>query len=286
MITNAGVSDIPQVDVEAYREQGFVLVPRVFDTETVVQMRVEADAMLQRVVDSGAQVEATWKGQWREKLMGQEAAAEPGNGGGQGMAASDAEVTANLVSSIHNVQYHSGFFTRLLVNERFTSVVAQLIGPNVQLHHTKYHVKPPARGAPFPMHQDYPYFPHESHTMLAAAIHLDAARLENGCLCIVPGSHKFGPLPHIFEGSHYLPLDEWPLERAVPCPAQAGEVLFFNYLTVHGSYVNRSDRPRRLLLVQMRSPLDRPTAQVHLSPGQGIMLRGINPAGTVGQRAY
>jgi hypothetical protein len=41
-------------------------------------------------------------------------------------------------------------------------------------------VKPPAFGAPFPMHQDYPYFPHESHTMLASAIHIDAADVENG----------------------------------------------------------------------------------------------------------
>ena len=280
MIANIGAPDIPAVDVEAYQEQGFVLVPHVFDAETVAEMRAEADAMLQRVVDSGAQVEGAWKGQWRDKLIGQGG----GDGMGQGTHSSEAEVMAlaNLVSSIHNVQYHSGFFTRLLVNERFTSVVAQLIGPNVQLHHTKYHVKPPARGAPFPMHQDYPYFPHESHTMLAAAIHIDAATVENGCLCIVPGSHQLGPLPHISEGSHYLPLDEWPLERAIPCPAQAGDVLIFTYLTVHGSYVNRSDRPRRLLLVQMRSPLDRPTAQVHLSPGQGTMLRGIHPTGKVG----
>jgi phytanoyl-CoA hydroxylase len=61
--------------------------------------------------------------------------------------------------------------------------------------------------------------------------------------------------------------------------ANEGDVLFLNYLTVHGSYVNRSTRPRRLLLVQMRSPLDRPTEKTHLSPGQGMMLRGVNPRG-------
>jgi ectoine hydroxylase-related dioxygenase (phytanoyl-CoA dioxygenase family) len=120
--------------------------------------------------------------------------------------------------------------------------------------------------------------------MLVAAIHIDAANVDNGCLCVVPGSNKKGPLPHLGgNGSnHYLPLDEWPLEKAVPCEARAGDVLVMNYLTVHGSYVNHSDRPRRLLLVQMRSPLDRPTAQVHLSPGQGTMLRGINPTGKIG----
>ena len=284
MIANVGAVDIPQVDVEAYRQQGFVLVPQVFDAETTARMRVEADAMLERVVGTGAKVEATWKGQWRDKLIGMGTAGIPDDQVGYGMTSSDADLIAGAsrVSNIHNVQFHSAYFTRLLVDERLTGIVAQLIGPNVQLHHTKYHVKPPARGAPFPMHQDYPYFPHENHTMLVAAVHIDAATVENGCLCLVPGSHKLGPLPHVSDGSHYLPPDEWPLERAVPCPAQAGDVAFFNYLTIHGSYVNRSDRPRRLLLVQMRSPLDRPTAQVHLSPGQGTMLRGVNPTGRVG----
>ncbi|MEN9938667.1 MAG: hypothetical protein RLZZ387_5246 [Chloroflexota bacterium] len=263
--------EVPQVDVDAYREQGFVLVPQLFDAETVAEMRAEADAMLQRVVEAGTGVEATWKGKWRDRLIGGEAMMP--------MGTADLMAMASAVSSIHNVQYHSAFFSRMLVDERFTGAVAQLIGPDVQLHHTKYHVKPPAVGSPFPMHQDHPFFPHEQHTMLAAAIHIDDSTVENGCLCVVPGSHKQGPLQHIAEGSHYLPLDEWPLERATAVEARAGDVLIFNYLTVHGSYVNHSDRPRRLLLVQMRSPLDRPMVQTHLSPGQGTMLRGVNPTG-------
>jgi phytanoyl-CoA hydroxylase len=269
------VSDVAAVDAEAYREQGFVLVPQVFDAETMARARAEADAMLARVVEAGTKVEATWKGKWREKLIGNDAAPNMMSGMGDG----DVMAMASAVSSIHNVQYHSAFFNRLIADDRFTGAVAQLIGPDVQLHHTKYHVKPAGHGAPFPMHQDHPFFPHEQHTMLAAAIHFDDADVENGCLCVVPGSNKLGPIQHISESSHYLPLDEWPLERAVPAVAKAGDVLIFNYLTVHGSYVNRSTRPRRLLLVQMRSPLDRPTAQVHLSPGQGTMLRGINPTG-------
>src|ERR1051325_1012873 len=249
-------AEIPRVDVEAYRAQGFVLVRGVFDRNAIAQMREEADAMLERVVAAGRNVEATWQGSWREELTGKPS-----------------------VASIHDVQYHSAYFMGVITDARLTGAVAQLIGDNVQLHHTKYHVKPPAVGAPFPMHQDYPYFPHEAHTMLAAAIHIDAANVENGCLCVVPGSHKLGPLPHRTDGHHFLPLSEWPLERAIACAAAAGDVLMLNYLTVHGSYVNRSTRPRRLLVVQMRSPLDRPTVKTHLSPGQGTMLRGINPRG-------
>lgn len=35
--------------------------------------------------------------------------------------------------------------------------------------------------------------------------------------------------------------------------------------------------PRRILLVQMRSPDNQPLTEQHRSPGQGTMLRGINP---------
>jgi phytanoyl-CoA hydroxylase len=268
-------ADILRIDVEAYRAQGFVLVRGVFDRQTIAHMRAEADAMLERVAAAGKNLEAIWQGSWREQLLGERESDDAISSGRVAQMAA-------TVSSIHDVQYHSACFMRVITDARLTGAVAQLIGDNVQLHHTKYHVKPPAFGAPFPMHQDYPYFPHESHTMLAAAIHIDAADVENGCLCVVPGSNQLGPLRHQTDGHHFLPLGEWPLERAIPCEADEGDVLMLNYLTVHGSYVNRSSRARRLLLVQMRSPLDRPTANEHLSPGQGTMLRGVNPRGLIG----
>src|SRR5690348_6198430 len=145
-------AEIPRIDVAAYREQGFVLVRGVFDRETIGQMRAEADAMLERVVAAGRNVEATWQGSWREELIGKD-----GNGDGVPSFGRVAQMAAS-VSSIHDVQYHSAHFMRVITDARLTGAVAQLIGDNVQLHHTKYHLKPPSVGAPFPMHQDYPYF--------------------------------------------------------------------------------------------------------------------------------
>src|SRR5205085_5198949 len=99
-----------------------------------------------------------------------------------------------VLKGFHNVQYHDAAFTRAATNPRLVGILTELIGPNVELHHTKMLVKPPEQGAPFPMHQDYPYFPHEGHTMLAASVHLDDTDEENGCLHVVPGSHRLGPL--------------------------------------------------------------------------------------------
>ena len=249
------------LDVDFYREHGYVVARAVFDKDEVVAMQREIDALFERAVAVGRQTEATWRGAWREAA-------------GIGTATA----TPTRVESIHNLQNHSALFTRMLVDPRLVDRAAELIGPNIQLHHTKLHNKPASVGSPFPMHQDYPYFPHAEDSMLAAMLHIDDATVENGCMCLMPGSHKRGPVEHRNDGgSFYLPLDEWPLEDAVAVPAQAGDVLFFGYCMIHGSYVNRSERPRRILLVQMRSPADRPLNDAHRSPGQGTMLRGFNP---------
>jgi phytanoyl-CoA hydroxylase len=145
-------------------------------------------------------------------------------------------------------------------------------------------VKPPEKGSPFPMHQDAPFFPHAKHTVGAAIFHFDDAPEEKGCVRVVPGSHRHGLLPHTEEGSWHLPFDQWPLDKAVPCPAEAGDVLFFHYFTVHGSGVNTSDEARTTLLVQYRDPTDQPTEDVHRSLGQGMMLRGVDPGALSARR--
>ncbi len=144
----------------------------------------------------------------------------------------------------------------------------------MQLHHNKLFVKPPGRGARFPLHQDWPFFPHRHDSPLAAIVHLDDAPVERGCVHIVPGSHRRGRLEHIGTTQWYLPdgvIDEADL---VPVPASAGDVLLFGYLTVHGSGPNTSDASRTTWLVQVRSAHDEPTVDRHRSPGQGTMLRG------------
>lgn len=56
--------------------------------------------------------------------------------------------------SIQNLQCHSGIFTKMLMNDNLLDAVSELVGSeNILLHHTKAHVKPPEKGAPFPTHQ-------------------------------------------------------------------------------------------------------------------------------------
>ncbi|WP_336785672.1 phytanoyl-CoA dioxygenase family protein [Paenibacillus sp. MMO-177] len=244
---------ITQNDVEFYKENGYLLVQGLFSQQEVEDMRKAIDGILNRAAQSKFDSNAAWQGDYLPPE----------------------QLKKLVLKGFHDVQYHDAAFMRAAIHPNMAAVLSQLIGPNVQLHHSKMLVKPPENGAAFPLHQDAPYFPHASHTMLAASVHLDDADMENGCLCVIPGTHKNGMMPHV--GRHYLDHREYPISMATPCPAKAGDVLFFNYLTVHGSDVNRSTRNRRNVLFQYRDPMDVPTLDTHVNWGQGLMICGENP---------
>ena len=146
------------------------------------------------------------------------------------------------------------------ISERFQTVlwdgpivdmVAQLIGPNVRYHHCKLNIKLPKMKTQVYYHQDHSYDPHTNDDMLAILLMLDDADELNGCLRVVPGSHKEryshyrnGQYIGTIDPSYYQAFDS----RAVPIVATRGDICFIHTWMVHGSEVNRSSQPRRLLI--------------------------------------
>lgn len=250
-----------------YEDQGYLLVPGVVPTDEVDAICAEMDAVAEVVRSRHGSLEAAWPGTYRHHL------------------ADDLDPESFRCDSIHDVQRYSARMTRLITDPRIVELFVDLIGPNVALHHTKYHAKPPEMGAPFPLHQDYPYFPHEGNSMMLGALFLDDTNEENGCLGVVPGSHRRGILPVVGPDEKYLDPAAHPLESLTLLPASRGSMLFFNYLTVHGSSPNRSRSVRRVLFIQVRDPEDRPTEKTHLSHAQGMMLAGVDPRRSSRSRA-
>lgn len=244
-----------QEELDFYNDNGYVLLRGVLTPEECAGYRAELHDLARRLEERNRTHDATW------------GSAKDGVSKGK----------PTQLKHCHDVQFYLSSFSRLIVDPRLTEPAAQIIGPNVQLHHTKMFIKPPENGSPFPMHQDQPYFPHTNHSMIAAIVHFDDAPIEKGCVRVVPGSFKRGPLEHSPDGGWHLPFSEFPVESATPCPAKAGDVLFFSYLTVHGSGINASDEARTTLLVQMRDPADPPSIRTHESRGQGTMLHGVDP---------
>lgn len=213
-------------------------------------MESDFDRIVGAMLASGEEINARWGG-------GQMDALDGGN---------------SVVLHTHNVQQYSAVWLQALLEPAFLDLAEQLLGPDIVLHHTKLFQKPPEEGAPFPMHQDWSYFPTLHDTMLAAVIHVSRADDAMGCLRVVPGSHRLGRLE---DSSGLSPIREYTLEGAVPLEAEPGDVAFFHYLTIHGSKPNRSPHTRKTVLVQMHSGDDRVEDGVQ-HPNERLALRGFN----------
>jgi ectoine hydroxylase-related dioxygenase (phytanoyl-CoA dioxygenase family) len=104
------------------------------------------------------------------------------------------------------------------------------------------------------MHQDAAYYLHRDHSLLNCFVHLVPTSERNGCLRIVPGSFRMGLQEHFDSPSHLaVSPRRFPFDRALPIRARPGDVLLFNYLTLHGSLANHSARDRPALALQFRA---------------------------------
>ena len=181
------------------------------------------------------------------------------------------------------IAHHKTFYD-LVSNPKILDVVENLIGRDIQLHHTKLNLKPPTAGeARFEWHQDYPFFPHTNYDLLAVMIYLDDSTEENGCLTIVPGSHKWGPRNHMFakDGAFSSQLEDKSVVEdpgrwmKVPVPAGGMELHHCNML--HSSGPNRGTKPRSAIIIQYRAADNVAVGGSNSHFGNGMMVRGENP---------
>ena len=146
-------------------------------------------------------------------------------------------------------------FRRLAEDPRLVERVTRLLGPDLHLHHSKLATKPPKKNAGmFPWHQDFNSFPHTNTDLLAINVLLDDATPENGCMFMIPGSHKLGLLPHDRESGQLLTDYLWELPGSrVQVAPRAGGISLHHCLTAHFSPDNLSGRDRRSLIFQYRA---------------------------------
>jgi phytanoyl-CoA hydroxylase len=162
------------------------------------------------------------------------------------------------VWQIVNIWEGSEAFENLLRNAQIVEEVAQLMqaemnAREIRLFHDQIQYKPAAIGGVNMWHQDSPYWPilQPKDVQLTAWIALDDADADNGCMSMVPGSHRWGDHGTIFgkmPGFDALPVTfEGHAVTTRLCPVERGRVHFHHPLTWHGSHANTSGRPRRAI---------------------------------------
>ena len=161
-----------------------------------------------------------------------------------------AEVPA--LRRVNNPSEIDDMYMEVMRDSAMTDMVAALIGPDVKHHHCKINLKLPGTHTEVRFHQDFAYTPHTNDDMVTALLMLDDMTAENGCLMVVPGSHR-GPMYSLFDGERFTGFidsgEERKLrEREEPILGRAGSVCLMHTRLAHGSAPNRSPSPRGLYI--------------------------------------
>ena len=161
------------------------------------------------------------------------------------------ELFAHLSDSLH----------RWALDRRFTEPCKDLVGEeDIRLFTEKLTLKRAHKGGSIILHQDFPYWTGVTKAaarVATAMLFLDDATVENGCLEVVPGSHREGlPPRRALEGLGGMEIDpaKYDQARLLAVPVNAGTVIFFGPFLVHRSLPNRAGADRRALLFSYQPP--------------------------------
>ncbi len=155
-------------------------------------------------------------------------------------------------------------FHDILWHPAFLMAASQLLGEHgalapVRFWHDQLFCKPAKHGGVVAWHQDYSYWTRtQPMRHLTCWIGLDDSTKENGCVHYVPGSHRWDLLPitglagDMVAIKEVLTPQQWEqFQKPVAVELKAGEATFHHPLMVHGSFANRTERPRRATVVNV-----------------------------------
>jgi hypothetical protein len=207
------------VDVELYRRDGFVVLDDLLEPEELEALRRETVSLCrgERGLVAGL--------------------------GALAAGASDYEALRRVLC-VHFPHKLSPLAFRLLSLPRLVAVLTELMGPDVKAMQSMLFIK--AEGKPGQAwHQDEYFIPTRDRSLTAAWIALDDATTQNGCLWVIPGSHRHGviyPEREIDDArfdctteAYHFPHDE---SEAVPVELPSGAAVVFNGYLLHRSLPN------------------------------------------------
>ena len=180
---------------------------------------------------------------------------------------------------VNNPSDISDTYMDVMRNASMTDMVNQLIGPNLKFHHCKINLKLPGSDTTVHYHQDFLFTPHTNDNVVTALLMLDDVTEENGCLRVVPGSHR-GPMLSLYQDGNFVGAvsgeeEERLLNESIPVTGKAGSVCLMHTRLAHGSAPNCSDRSRNLYICVYSAADAFPLARNPMeNPNEGMILRG------------
>ena len=261
-MADSNLKVLTAAQAEQFWEDGYLVLPEFLSDEDVSALRSSLDVLEE----------------WVQSHRHRDFMHEPDS----------QELGRRVIRKITNIHVHGGVpWRELMERADVLDLFADLIGPDISFHHSKAMMKPPYEGSAKPWHQDLPegfISPDEADRLrplgtdlqpedvpvVAIQYYVDDSTLDNGCVQVIPGSHRRG----LFED----PLDESLIDpaEAVAAEVPAGGALLLHCLTYHYSAPNTSPNWRRGMVYEYMAP----TVGVNLydagtgNLGWGTTLRG------------
>jgi ectoine hydroxylase-related dioxygenase (phytanoyl-CoA dioxygenase family) len=232
-------------EVEQFHTEGFLALPSLTDQEDVARLRESYDRIFNDLAgrDRGDQFD---------------------------LAGTDEEGKKQALPQIlHPAQYAPEMNESLLLVNA-TRVAKQLLGPEATCEFAHAIFKPAVYGAETPWHQDAAYWnPGFFYKSISIWVPLQEATPENGCMEFVPRSHMMDVLMHQsinndprIHGLELHPEDRRHVADVVTCPLPPGGATFHGPYMLHHTGANRSQIPRRALILNAGlPPEEKPTSR-------------------------
>jgi phytanoyl-CoA hydroxylase len=178
----------------------------------------------------------------------------------------------------HELVARDPFWVRLVSDDRLLDIAEQFVGPDIALFASHYICKPPYSGRPVLWHQDGAYWPLEPMKVVTLWLAVDDSTPENGCLRVIPGSHRENlhalrpreDVDSVLGSEAAVAVDE---SLAVDVTLSAGDVEVHHPNIMHGSSANTSPARRCGLTIRYIPTSTRITAADQPFPS-ALLLRG------------
>ncbi|XP_063225544.1 phytanoyl-CoA dioxygenase, peroxisomal-like isoform X2 [Bacillus rossius redtenbacheri] len=148
-------------------------------------------------------------------------------------------------------------FSKYILHPRVLDYVECFTGPNVKAVHTMLINKPPDSGkmtSIHPLHQDLHYFPFRpADRIVAAWTAMERVTVDNGCLVVIPGTHKGKLEPHDYPdyengvNKAFHGVKGFENHPLLPLEMEKGDTVFFHPILVHGSGINTTKGFRKAI---------------------------------------
>ena len=217
---------LPPATVRAYRDDRFAIVRQLFDPTTVADVaaaitRIARDYPATRQM---VQFEPAYDAK----------AATPGAD----------ELT---IRKLFRMARHDVFFRALASHAGMLAIARELLDDDVALMQSMLLMKPPRISGIKVWHQDNAYFRLSPPDVVGFWVAIDPATVDNGCMHVLPGSHRDGIASHEGEGDAYGLVAQPAFETARAIPLAPGDALLFHGELHHGTPANRTSTRRRAL---------------------------------------